>query len=225
VLPNGSSRKMVVWALVALVAAMVADLIESVIDPANSGEGAKIVAASIEHHDRMVISAFMLLASAAFIVPGVWGLASLIEARGRRIGRAAMVLALLGSLGHAALGGIYLVWSAMPAQTGRQTELIAAIDRTSDAASLAPLFVLFIAFPVSLVVFFIATARAGLAPRWIVVPALAAPASAIAAIGPEPAPTATALVFLLVASCVLAVSLLGRPGTAMSEPRSAPVTA
>jgi hypothetical protein len=218
------NRKTVAWGLAALVAAMVADLAETLIDPANSGKGAEIVSAATAHHARMVVAGLLLLASAAFVLPGVYVLTRMLDRRGRHLARAAVVLGLLGTLGHAALGGIYLVWSAMPGSSGGHAELIAGIDRASNSASLAPLAVLFIAFPLGLVTTFVAMVRGRLAPRWVLVPALAAPAAAIAAIGADPAPTVTALVCLLVASAALAVSLLGRPG-AEREARPAPVLA
>jgi hypothetical protein len=112
----------------------------------------------------------------------------------------------------------------MAAHSGSNTELIAGIDRANDSVSLAPLAVLFIAFPLALVVTLIAMVRGRLAPRWVLVPAIAAPVAAIAAVGGDAAGTETALVLLLAATAALAVNLLGRPGSE-SEPRSAPVPA
>jgi hypothetical protein len=218
------SHRTIIWGLVALVAAMVADLLESLIDPASSGEGHDLVAAATNQHGRMVISALLLLASAAFLLPGVYTLNRLLDGKGRYGGRAATVLGLLGTMGHAALGGIYLIWSAMAADSGANGQLIAGIDRANQSASLAPLAVLFIAFPLSLVVTFVAMVRGRLAPRWVVVPAIAAPVAAIASIGGDAVATETALVFLLIATVALAVNLLARPASE-SEPRSVPVPA
>ena len=223
-LSGNVSRRTAVWGLAALVTAMLADLAETVIDPASSGKGAKIVAAATEHPGRMVLSGILLLVSAAFLLPGVFTLSRLLQGRGRNAGRAATILALLGTLGHAALGGIYLVWSAMAASSGGNAELIAGIDRANASASLAPLAVLFIAFPLGLVLTFIAMVRGRLAPRWVLVPALAAPVAAIAHVGGDTVSTVTALVFLLIASSALAISLFGREG-AESEPRPTPVPA
>jgi hypothetical protein len=218
-------RQPLLWGLVALFAAIVADLLQALVDPVNGGEGARVVAGATSEHGRMVTAAILVLLSAMFVVPGVVGLTRLLESRGRRVGQAAMVLALLGALGHAALGGIYLVWAVMPAETGAQPELVAAIDRANESASMAVLAPLFFAFPVSLVVFFVAMVRGRLAARWVLVPALAAPAAAIASIGSDPVPTVTALVFLLVASMALAVRLLSRSNQRRTDTVSAPVLA
>jgi hypothetical protein len=203
-------RRAILWSVAALFTAMLADLAEALIDPISSGEGADVVVGTTEHHGRTVLAAILLLASAAFLTPAVFGLARRLEHRGRGIGRAAMVLALLGTLGHAALGGVYLFWAAMPAQGGNNAELVAAIDRANGAGSVAVLFPLLIAFPVSLVVFFVAMVRGRIAPLWVLVPALAAPVAAIVG-GSDAAATATALALLLVAASALAVRLLGEP--------------
>ena len=188
--------------LAALFAALLADLLEFWVDPASSGDGAKVVAAATEQHGRMVLAAILLLASAAFIVPAVFGLVGLLARRGRTLGRIAMVLALMGALGHAALAALYLLWSSMPA-AGSNAALVAAIDRANDAGSMAVLAPLIIAFPVSFVLFFAAMVRGGVAPRWVLAPALAAPVCAI--VGHS---TVAALVLLLVAACALAASVL-----------------
>lgn len=191
------------WSLAALFAALLADFLEFVVDPASSGDGAKVVAAATEHHSRMVLAAILLLASAAFIVPAIFGLVRLLGRRGRSLGRIAMVLALLGALGHAALAAIYLLWSSMPAGTEANAALIAAIDRANDAGATAVLAPLIIAFPVSLVVFFAAMVRGAVVPRWVLAPALAAPVCAIVLHS-----TVAALVLLLVATCALAAAVL-----------------
>lgn len=222
---NDSRRKTIVWSLAALFAAMLADLAQAVVDPVNSSEGARFVAGATDHHGRMVAAAILVLVSALCIAPGVVGLARLLERRGRYLGRAAMVLAYMGALGHAVLAGLYLVWAAMPAATGAQTELIAAIDRANESPSVAVLAPFIFAFPVSLVVFLVAMARGGLAPRWVLVPALAAPVVAAVGPGDEPVPTVVALVLLLVASCGLAARLLAGTRLESSDPVSATVAA
>jgi D-alanyl-D-alanine carboxypeptidase len=189
--------------LAALFAALLADLLEFLVDPVSSGDGAKVVAGATEQHGLMVLSAILLLASAAFVVPAVFGLVRLLERRGRTLGWTAMALAVMGALGHAALAASYLLWSSMPAGTGSNAALIAAIDRANDAGSMAILAPLIIAFPVCFVVFFAAMVRGGIAPRWVLAPALAAPVCAIAAHS-----TVAALALLLVASGALAVRVL-----------------
>jgi hypothetical protein len=215
------SRRAIAWGLGLLAAAMVADLVEALVDPVNSGDGAKVVAAATQHHGRMVVAAILVLLSAAFIAPAIFGLVRLLKGRGRGVGRAAMVLAVLGTLGHAALGGIYLIWASMPADAGTHAELIAALDRANDSSSVAILAPLFIAFPLSLVTFFVATVRGGLAPRWLLAPVLAAPVVGIALGGSQTAGTVAALVLLLVAAAVLATRLLGSAEAPRARPEPA----
>jgi hypothetical protein len=217
------SRRATLWSLAALFAALLADLAENFVDPLSSGEGADVIAGAIDHHGRTVLSAILLLASAAFLAPAVFGLARLLKQRGRRIGQAAMVLALLGALGHAALGGICLFWAAMPAEGASNAELVAAIDRAREAGSMAILAPLLIAFPISLVTFFIGMVRGRLAPVWVLAPTVAAPVSAIVG-GSDTVATAIALGFLLVATSGLAARLPGVPRAGATAPRTSPTT-
>jgi hypothetical protein len=194
------------WGAAALVAAIVADLLEAVLDPVNSGEGSRFVAAAHHDHGIFLVSAYLLLASALFLFPGVYGLARGIKGRGSRLGRAGIVVAFLGSLGHAALAAVYLVFAAMPGQGTTDAQLITAIDRVNDSASVAPLAIGFFAFPVSMLLLFAGLLRARVAPRWVVVPVVAAPIAAIAASGE--AGTSTALVLLLVATAAVTVRIV-----------------
>ena len=185
------------WAAAALTCAIVADLAEDLIDPANSGSATKVYAAASLHHGRLIASAFLVLATAVFIMPGVWGLARLVDVRGRRVGRLAAMLALLGALGHAALAAVYLIWAAIPSSGMSRTDLVELIDRINSSGWLAAFAPLFFAFPLSLVALFLALSRARIAPTWILAPALAAPVVAIAGQSHGTASTAAALVLLL----------------------------
>ena len=154
------------WAAAALTCAIVADLAEDLIDPANSGSATKVYAAASLHHGRLIASAFLVLATAVFIVPGVFGLVRLVDDRGRRFGRLAATLALLGALGHAALAAVYLVWAAIPSSGMSRTDLVELIDRINGSGWLAAFAPLFFAFPLSLVALFVALSRARVAPTW-----------------------------------------------------------
>ena len=63
-------RRTALWGAAALIAAMVADLVETVIDPASSGEAAGVFHAAVQHHTLMVLCGYLLLASAIFVSPG-----------------------------------------------------------------------------------------------------------------------------------------------------------
>jgi len=161
----------------------------------------------------MVGSGLLLLVSSALIVPGVLGVARALTDRGRRIGRAAAVLAVLGCMGHAALAALYLTWAELPG-AGSPAPLIAAIDRIVKASSFAMIAPLVIAFPLALVTVFIAVVRARIVPRWVLVPVLAAPVAASTS-------TAISLALLLTATCVLAARVLRAPAAVPGVPGSA----
>jgi hypothetical protein len=202
------------WALAALFGAMLADLGEFIVDPANSDKAGKIYAAASAHHGRMVAAAAFLLVSSLLIVPAVFGLARLMRERGKGLGIAARVLAVMGAMGHAALATTYLVWAELPSPHADPAQMVAAIDRVVNSSSLGILFPLIIAFPLALVVFFIGTVRARIAPRWLLVPVLAAPVVAGAS-------QAAALALLLGCATVLAVVLLRSSQATTTAPISA----
>jgi hypothetical protein len=188
------------WGTIVLLAAIAADLGEFLVDPAGTSDAAKLYDAAVLHHGRMVAAAAFLLLSSLFVVPAaVWLLRS-IQDRGRRLGQVAAVLALMGAIGHGALAAIYLVWAAMPGGEGSRPAMIAATERFNEASASAILFPFIIAFPFALVAVFLAQVRAAAVPRWVLIPVLAAPATAIAGLS-----TVIALVLLLAATAVLAV--------------------
>jgi hypothetical protein len=217
------ARRTALVGAVLLVAAMAADLAEFVIDPASSGEATKIVQASVDHHDAMVVCGYLLLASSIFVFPGVLLLARGLHKRGRRLGQVAVVLGFVGALGHAALATAYLAWAAMGsgAGAGEQAQMVEIVDRMSSSAALAPLAIGFIAFPFALVTTLGAQIRARVAPLWLLAPVVAAPVSAIAL--NETAGTGIALVLLIASTAVVAIRVArcARPAAGASEERPA----
>jgi D-alanyl-D-alanine carboxypeptidase len=195
------------WAAVALIGAMLADLAETVLDPASSGEAAQIYDAAVQQHGRLILCGYLLLVSALLVFPGVYGLARGVAGRGRRFGNAAIVVSFLGALGHAALGGAYLMWAAVPGEGSSRSEMIAVLDRIMGSPAVAPLGIGFIAFPVCMLLLFAALLGAGAAPRWVLGPVLAAPIAAIVTPGPDYLATMLALVLLLVAAVAVTVRI------------------
>ena len=198
-------RRTALLGAAALAAAMLADLAEFVLDPASSGKASQIVQASVEHHDKMVICGYLLLASSIFLFPGVYFLTRGLRERGRRPGQAAVVLGFMGALGHAALATAYLAWAAMAGEGTDQAPMVAIVDRMSSSASIAPLAIGFLAFPFALVATQGALIRARVAPLWLLAPVVAAPVSAIAV--PGTAGTGIALVLLLFSTAVVAARI------------------
>ncbi len=188
------------WAIAALVGAMVADLAETIIDPANSGDATKIYDAALDQHGRMVLSAGLLVVSSALIVPGVNGIVGSLGGRARRLGRAARVFALLGAIGHGALAGVYLLWASIPGDGESRAQLIDVIDRVNSSPSLALIFPLFIAFPVALLATFGAVVKAGRAPTWVLGAAAAALVLAVAHPVSDRFSTSAALACLIAAA-------------------------
>ena len=197
-------RRTVPWAVGALVAAILADLAEVIVDPAPSGTAAQLVNAAAQDHARMVAAAIFLLASSAFIVPAAFGLVPTLRDHGRSIGRLAMALALLAALGHAALAALYLAFAALPGSGVSRAPLIAVIGAVNESSATALLFPLIMAFPLSLIALFVAMVRGRRAPRWVLVPVVAAPLAAIVAGSQHVVGTGVALACFLVAACALA---------------------
>jgi len=189
-------------AIAALVGAMVADLAETLVDPANSGNAAKIYDAALGHHWLMVLSAGLLLVSSVLIVPGVFGVVGSLGGRARWLGGAARAFALLGAIGHGALAGVYLVWASIPGDGATRAQLINVIERLNDSSSLVLIFPLFIAFPVALLATFGAAVKAGRAPKWVLGAAAAALALAIAHPISDRFTTSAALLCLITAAAV-----------------------
>lgn len=218
----GKGRRPALWGAAALIAAMVADLVETVIDPASSGEAARVFHATVQHHTLMVLCGYLLLASAIFVLPGVLLLTSDIRARGSRLGTTAVVLGFMGALGHTALATAYLAWASMPGERADDPQVMAALDRMMSSAAIAPLAIGFIAFPLGIIATHGALLRARVSPRWLLAPVLAAPVAAILSPGGDVVGTAVALVLLLIATAVVAVRIAG--GSTARSDASAPLT-
>jgi hypothetical protein len=199
---NGSERYggRLGWAVAALVGAMAADLAETLVDPANSGNATTIYDAALRNHGAMVLSAGLLLASSVLIVPGVSGVVRSFGGRALWLGRAAQTFALLGAIGHGALAGVYLMWASIPGGEASRAQLIDVIDRMNNSPSLVLIFPLFIAFPVALLTTYGAAVRARRAPKWVLGAAAAALAFAIAHPVSDRFSTSAALVCLIAAA-------------------------
>ena len=183
---------------------MGADLVETLIDPANSGNAAKVYDAALHHHGAMVLSAALLLLSSVAIVPGVLGIVRSLDGRARVLGRIAQAFALLGGIGHGALAGVYLLWASMPGSGASRAQLIHVIDHMNNAPALAMIFPLFVAFPISLLATYVAAIQARRAPRWVLVAAAAAVGCAIGNPVSDRVATSAALVCLIAAAAGLA---------------------
>jgi hypothetical protein len=188
------------WAVAALVGAMAADLAETLVDPANSGNATRIYDAAVGSHGAMVVSAGLLLLSSVLIAPGVIGVVRSLDGRASWLGRTAQTFALLGAIGHGALAGVYLMWASIPGGDESRSELIGVIDRMNSSPSLVMIFPLFIAFPVALLATYGAAVRARRAPRWVLVAAAAALGFAIAHPVSDRFSTSAALVCLIAAA-------------------------
>jgi hypothetical protein len=203
----------------ALIGAMVADFAETLVDPANTSEAGKFFAAAANHHDRMVVSAMLLLASGLLLVPGVLGIARTLRARGKTLGVGGSALALLGGAGHVALAAFYLVFATIPSSDlsrGQAVNLLHHILNSGEAKLLAPLA---LAFPLAILVTLIGTVRGGLTERWVLAPLVAAPIVAIVGPGSSSVKTSCALVLFLIAAAAVmrparSISATQQPATA-----------
>jgi hypothetical protein len=168
--PSREDTKAVRRGAALLVAATVAVIAETFIDPANSDDAAKIYNAAAAHPGRMIGCAYLLLLTAALIVPAVFWLVRPLDGRGRTAGRVAAAAAVLGAMGHSALAGLYLFWSQLPKGNGTREQMVPLLERFSNSAAIAGLFPLIVAFGVAFLMVFIAMHRAGVTPRWLIVP-------------------------------------------------------
>jgi hypothetical protein len=151
-----------------LVAALLADGAEYVLDPINGDAGTKVYDAAAAHPGRLVASAVALLASSIFIVPAVRGLTQAVGARGRRMATAATGLSVLGAMGHAALAAMYLIWTQLPKGGASRDEMVALVERVNAAPSMALIGVLIISFALTFLALTIAMARARIVPVWTI---------------------------------------------------------
>ena len=195
------------WGALALIAAILADLAEDLIDPANTSDPDKLFNAAAQHSDRMVISAILLLLTCVAIVPAALWLTRSLTGRGHPTGQFACALAVLGAMGHASLATFYLLVDQMPKGGGDRGEMVALLHRVNDAASFSILAPLVIAFPLAILLSLVAVYRGGIGPRWALAPIIAAPVAALA-LAPvsQTASTATALILFGVAACAAFLS-------------------
>jgi hypothetical protein len=140
-----------------LAGALLADVAEYLLDPMNGDAGTTVYDAAVQHPGRLVASAVALLVSAFLIVPAVRGLA---------LGRVPTALSILGSMGHAALATLYLVWTQLP--EGGRGEMVALVERVNSAGSMMLVGVLVISFALTFLAVTIAMARARIVPVWTV---------------------------------------------------------
>jgi hypothetical protein len=221
--PVDRGRRTALWGAAALIAAMLADLVETVIDPASTGEVADVYNAAAHDHGRMVLCGYLLLASAVFVFPGVFLLTQGARARGSRLRQTAVGLGFMGALGHTALATAYLAWASMPGDRADDPQVTAAIDRIMGSGAIAPLAIGFIAFPLGIIAAHGALIRARVSPRWMLAPVLGAPVAAIVSPGGDVAGTTIALVLLLFSTAVVAVRI-ARGSTTTSDASAQPAS-
>ena len=201
-----------------LAATTVVVIAETIIDPANTDKAGKIYDAAAAHPGRMIGSAYLLLLSAALVVPAVFGLVRTLDGRGRTAGRIAAGAAVLGAMGHSALAGLYLFWSQRPKGNGTREQMVPLVQRFNDSGAVAGLFPLILAFGLAFLVLFVAMHRARITPRWLIVPVVL---GFVADVGGTSSAAAQAISFTLLTLvvAVLAASVMRPIG------RSQPATA
>jgi hypothetical protein len=196
-----------------LVATAVVVIAETLVDPANTDKARKIYDAAAAHPGRMIGSAYLLLLSAALVVPAVFGLVRALDGRGRTAGRIAAAAAVLGALGHSTLAGLYLFWSQLPKGNATREQMVPLLQRFNDSSAVAGLFPLIIAFGVAFLALFIAMHRARVTPRWLIVPVVI---GFLADVGGTSSVASEAIFFtlLVLAVAVLAAAVLRGPRAA-----------
>ena len=165
--PETTTTRAFRWPLLTLFGALLADLAETLVDPADSGAAARVYDASSAHEWRMIASAVLLLTTSVCAVPTVLGLVRSLGPRGRWLGRVAACLALLGAMGHAALSMLHLVWIQVPKGGADREQMLALLERITSAGRTVIVMPLIIAFPFCFLALFGALARGRVASRWI----------------------------------------------------------
>lgn len=125
-------------------------LASEAVDPLPSDNSyALVLDAATEHEGALVSSALLLLASSAFMVPAVFGLAQTVQGRGSRLIHFGVLFGVLGAFGHACAAVYYLILSTMPG--GNRDEMIALLERIDESAAGAVVIPLILSFAVSIV--------------------------------------------------------------------------
>ena len=215
-------KKRVRWGAAMLVGIVLLLMLEDVIDPANSDKSSKIYDAAANHSGRMIASALLLLATAALIVPAVWWVVRALPQRGRGAGRVACALAVAGTMGHAALGTLYLVWAELPKGAANRGQMVALVDRISNSGSIVVLMPLIVAFGLTFLTLFIAMHRGGVTPRWVIAPVVLAAILDTVGQGSATLVNLVAFALLLVATCTLAARVNELPAPVAGQPVSTP---
>lgn len=154
----------------ALPAFPLALLVGTLITPTDSTENAAQLRAAVLHGGRWQAAALIELLAAAILPLAVAGVVGAVRHRGARLATVGAAFGVLGTLGMASIGFRHLFIYGL-ANTD-QASALHVLDRVDSHAGAIALPLIF-AGPLALILLAAAAARAGLAPRWVTIGALA----------------------------------------------------
>lgn len=139
-------------------------VLQSLITP-EDGEGSAMYTAATEHRTALLASAALLIVSGILMAPAAVAITHQARSRGSALANFAAVAAVLGGVGHIAIGYFYILSSAL--RGGDRDEMVDYVDRFNASPAL-PLFVLpfIISFSLGVLLLPWAAHRAGLIGRW-----------------------------------------------------------
>jgi Domain of unknown function (DUF4386) len=157
---------------VALIGTMVTLLASELFGPRGAGGNSELLTAVAADRTGFVVSTLLLLVSTILLIPAVMAVLHLVRDRAPVIGHVAGVFGMLGALGHMAVV-CYGLFVAEMADGGSRSEMVSLLDRL-DSGLAAVVVPLILSFALAVLLMGIALYRARVAPRWVMLAAIAA---------------------------------------------------
>jgi hypothetical protein len=220
--PNTFRRRL---AGVALIGTTVTLLASELFGPRGTGDNAELLDAVAADQTGYVVSTLLVLVSTILLIPAVMGVLHLVRDRAPVIGHVAGAFGILGALGHAVVV-CYGLFVAEMADGGSRSEMVSLLDRL-DGGLAAVVFPLILSFALAILLMGIALYRARVAPRWVMLAAIAAVVVELGAPGGTLAAALIKQALVVVAFGAVGVGVLRmtdeewRAGGAAARPRGA----
>ncbi|MGA8045394.1 MAG: hypothetical protein WCA30_03930 [Dermatophilaceae bacterium] len=139
-------------------------VVQALITP-EDGEGAAMYTAATEHRTALLASAALLIISGVLMAPAAVAITHQARSRGSALANWAAVTAVLGGIGHIAIGYFYVISSALAG--GDRTEMVAFIERLNASPALGLfVFPFIMSFSLGVLLLTWAAHRAGLIGLW-----------------------------------------------------------
>jgi hypothetical protein len=157
---------------VALIGTMVTLLASELFGQRGGGGNSELLAAVAADPTGFVVSTLLLLVSTILLIPAVMAVLHLVRDRAPVIGHVAGAFGILGALGHMVVV-CYGLFVAEMADGGSRAEMVSLLDRL-DGGLAVVVVPLILSFALAVLLMGIALYRARVAPRWVMLAAIAA---------------------------------------------------